>query len=231
MTGPRWTAVGFDLDGTLVDSRPGIEWAAREAALVAAPGHDLVGFADHIGARVPALFERCLPQAGPEVVVEVGRAFRRLYDDEGWRRCTVYPGVVDLLDALVAAGTTCHVVTNKPSTPTAAILALHGLDRWVSSAVSPDSPPTHPDKDAALAWLVGQRAWVPAEVLFVGDTVEDLEAATHSGTSFIGAAYGYGGAGLRQVPGALLCGDSTQLAALVFGEASPTGADTANLSG
>ena len=51
VTIPHWTDYVFDLDGTLVDSRAGIEWAADAAVGRVLPGQSLVGFSSAIGAR------------------------------------------------------------------------------------------------------------------------------------------------------------------------------------
>lgn len=196
MTGRSWAAYVFDLDGTLVDSREGIEWAARKAVERAAPGQQLVGFGDAIGARVPLLFRGCLPTATAEQVAAVGAEFRRLYDKDGWRMSRPFEGVRELLEALSITAS-CHVVTNKPARATHDILGEHSLRRLLDRVVSPDSAPGHPDKRAALASLVADLGHPPPDVVYVGDTLEDHAAAAHAATAFVGAGYGYGRAGLH----------------------------------
>lgn len=215
MSDGPWAACAFDLDGTLLDSHRGIIWAAETAVAEVLPEARLVGFGDAIGARVAELFKRCLPGADPERVVEVGLAFRRLYDSEGWRRCDVFPGVREALAQLAHSGTPCHVVTNKPSRPATDMLALHGLHTFFGSVTSPDSGAGHVDKAAALASLVARLGVAPADLLFVGDTVEDHDAAVRNGTPFLGAAYGYGRAGLARLQNVTMCSDSRELAQCV----------------
>lgn len=182
----------FDLDGTLVSTYAGIEWAARKAVAEAAPQHELVGFSDAIGARLPVLFARCLPSASPEERLQVGLAFRRFYDTDGWRRSSLFPGIFDTLGLLWANGVSLHIVTNKPSFPAAAILEMNGVRQLFDRVVSPDSAPRHADKAAALRALLTEEGTDARDAVYVGDTTEDYDAAAAAGTFFVGAAYGYG---------------------------------------
>lgn len=205
----------FDLDGTLVSSSEGIEWAARKAVAEVAPQLELVGFADAIGARVPVLFARCLPSASPEEVKHVGLAFRRWYDSDGWRRSSLFPGILDTLALLRASGVSLHIVTNKPLLPSVAILESNGVREMFRRVVSPDSPPGHADKLAALTALLTEELLDPRQTVYVGDTIEDYAAAAAAGTLFVGAAYGYGRQGLRRQEGVVLAESGADLCGLL----------------
>jgi phosphoglycolate phosphatase len=202
----------FDLDGTLVSSSEGIEWAARKAVAEVAPQLELVGFADAIGARVPVPFARCLPSASPEEVKHVGLAFRRRwYDSDGWRRSSLFPGILDTLGLLRASGVSLHIVTDKPLLPSVAILESNGVRELFRRVVSPDSPPGHADKVAALTALLTEELPDPTRTVYVGDTIEDYAAAVAAGTLFVGAAYGYGRQGLRRQEGVVLAESGADL--------------------
>lgn len=200
-----WSACAFDLDGTLLDSHRGIVWAAEAAVAEVLPCHRLVGFGDAIGARVPALFARCLPDARPEQILEVGLAFRRYYDEEGWRRSELFPSIRETLSELTNQSVSCHVVTNKPEHSTRNILQFHGIWNHLTRVISPDTGVGYADKSGALASLVSDLPVEAAAVVYVGDTVEDYQAAKCSGTGFVGAAYGYGRAGFLAHDGIILC--------------------------
>jgi phosphoglycolate phosphatase len=188
----------FDLDGTLVDSRRGIIWAAESAARTAAPEAELVGLGASIGARALELFTACLPGQPRAIVEQVIAEFRAVYDGEGWRMTDVYEGTLETLGALRAAGVTCHIVTNKPAAPTAAILATLGLAEFFDEAVSPDSAVGGASKPEALVALLARRKIDPSGSVFVGDTPEDLAAARHAGVPFVGVEHGYGADGLQR---------------------------------
>ena len=204
----------------MVDSHRGIRWAAEVAVSEVLPQSHLVGFGEAIGARVPELFRQCLPEASAVQLTSVGKAFRRIYDTEGWSRSNLFPGVREALQSLTASGVTCHVVTNKPSGPTGDMLALHGLRELLGEVVSPDSAPGHGSKEAALASLVRGLRLSADSVLYVGDTVEDHDAAAAVGTAFIGAGYGYGREGLLALPQVVVCSDPQGLLACVTAKSS-----------
>lgn len=197
----------FDLDGTLTDSAPGIEWAAHQAVLDACPEHELLDFGAAIGARVPELFARCLPRATPSEIAAASLAFRRCYDDQGWRRSSLFSGIAEMLKQLRDGGHEIDLVTNKPSAPTKAMLALHGITSYFDVVVCPDSGSGHLNKADALIWLVVERALDRAATTYVGDTAEDLEAASAAGIGFVAAAYGYGRSGLEAASPSRVCSD------------------------
>lgn len=190
------TAICLDLDGTLVDSAAGIEWALRTAAAEVVDHDDVGDIGAVIGGRIDAMLAQLLPDLDAEQTAAIVRGFRRHYDGAGWRRSQPYAGVVDTLAALRCAGIELHIVTNKPAAPTAAVLELTGLREYFDHVVSPDTPPGSPDKAGALRCLLAMTGLAPGDVLFVGDTMDDCGAAQANGVPFIGVRYGYGCAGL-----------------------------------
>ena len=206
----------FDLDGTLIDSRPGIAWAAEQAAQRAAPGARLVGLDSAIGARALQLFTQCLPEQPPDVIAAVIAEFRHVYDGEGWRMADVYDGVPELLRDLVRQGISLCIVTNKPALPTRQILEATGLAPLIDEAVSPDTADGGGDKKSALRALVERRAIDGPSAVYVGDTSEDHEAARHAGVRFVGVSYGYGAPALREA-GLTLVASARELPGAITG--------------
>ncbi len=194
MTAPA--AICLDLDGTLVDSAPGIEWALRTAAAEVLGDQEIGDIGAVIGGRMNVMLATLLPHIDEEQTAAIVRGFRRHYDGTGWRRSQLYAGVEATLAGLRDAGIELHVVTNKPAAPTAAVLGLTGLRDLFGHVVSPDTPPGSPDKAGALANLLASTGLAPDDVVFVGDTMDDWAAAQANGVPFIGVRYGYGCAGL-----------------------------------
>jgi len=186
-------ALVFDLDGTLVDSAPGILRCLRQALAEVAPGEDPNFPSDLVGPSVREMLARLLPHAD-EAVVDAGvRAFRRCYDGGGWRDAVPYWGVHAMLETLRSAGIRLFIVTNKPRVPTDRILAHFGWQDLFDAVVCrDDTAPPFPDKRAALARLVEDESLAVDCALFVGDTTDDAAAAEACGIAFVFAAYGYG---------------------------------------
>lgn len=107
-------AVLLDLDGTLSDSRPGIEACLRAA--MAEMGHPLdptaeLGWA--IGPPTEDVFGRLLAPFGDARVAQSVAAYRRHYAAGGWSDNTPYPGIAAALAALEGAGLALYLATSK----------------------------------------------------------------------------------------------------------------------
>lgn len=183
----------FDLDGTLVDTLGDIAGALAATlgeAGISAPPLEVVRELVGDGAR--ELIRRALRHA--RSAGDLDRLFARFLAHYGAHvsdRSSVYPGVVEALGTLAAAGVATAVVTNKPgqiARRLLADLALAGRFREVIG--DGDGFPRKPDPAAARAVIarVGTR---PDRTAVVGDGLPDLGLARALGARAIGAAWGY----------------------------------------
>lgn len=185
----------FDLDGTLVDSIPDL--AAACHAMLAELGQpprtddDIHRF---VGKGMAVLVERCLTwTAAPEAsLLEAGiAAFRRHYADINGRASTVYPGVVDGLEAFRALGLPLGVVTNKPAAFTAPLLERMGLAAYFEVVISGDTLAFKKPRPEPLLHACALLATEPGLNLHVGDSLNDIESARAAGCPVICVPYGY----------------------------------------
>lgn len=191
--GRSFDAVLFDLDGTLVDSRAGIEASCAAAMAEAAPGVPVPALDDVLGKPLDGLVAALCTALDAARLVSVRAAFALHYDAYGWRDCEPYPGAVGTLQAVIGSGARSFVVTNKRSAPTHAILRACGLAPYLSGVVTPDSTtPPFTDKPAMALACCREFAIDGVAALVVGDSVEDRRAAEACGAEFAAAAYGYG---------------------------------------
>lgn len=192
---PHFEAILFDLDGTLVDSLPGIAWAAQTALTDMCPGAELPDLRTFVGPPIREIFRRALTTAHAALLDGLEAGFRRYYNSTGWRHTVAYADVRQTLTALHAAKVRLGVVTNKPQVPTRSILAHLGLAGFMDIVVTPDSvAPAHTSKTQALAAALSALSILPGRSLFVGDSSDDAAAAAGCGARFAAVTYGYGDA-------------------------------------
>lgn len=191
----RYPNIIFDLDGTLVDSLPGIETSASYALRSCFPDRTLPPMRDVIGPPIRTMFARLFPAFSEHDLDGIVAAFRQHYDTAGCLRSVVYPEVERTLAELRRAGATMFVLTNKPAAATRSILVKHRLEIFFAAVLSPDSAAAPFTRKAQGAEDLRARFRLePASTILVGDGVDDCEAATQSGFAFAIAGYGYGSA-------------------------------------
>lgn len=195
----RFTAshVLFDLDGTLVDSHPGIAWSVAVAMSEVLPEVAISVPPQLLGPPIREIFRRLLEAeahySSSAVLDELEASFRRSYDTEGWRRSRAYPEVGATLRHLHWSGLELFVVTNKPRAATRRILGRLELLPLFVEVVSPDSrTPRYESKAAMIRDLVVRRGLDRASTCYVGDTIDDQVSAAAAEVSFIPVSYGYG---------------------------------------
>ncbi len=175
------SAIVFDLDGTLIDSRGDIVRscnvalrATGRAALPAAVVESLVGE----GSR--SLVARAAGLAETEPAVDaILAAFLADYLDHPVEFTTLLPGVLGALDAL--AGWPLAVCTNKARGVTLRVLdELKIRSRFASVIAGGDTPDRKPSAGPVLAALAGLGA-APERAILVGDSPVDVAAGRAAG--------------------------------------------------
>ena len=190
----RFDVCLFDLDGTLVDSLPGIGYSFGSALQEVLPGRPAPDIRPFIGPPIRDIFHRALGNSVNSAQLDqLVAAFRRSYDTDGWLRTQPFDGVVEGLERMAALGIPCHVITNKPALATGRILQHLEIADIFCSVVTRESrtPPFGSKTEAALD-LAGRLDHEGHRVLLVGDSMDDAEAAHACGFRFAAADYGFG---------------------------------------
>ncbi len=206
--GPVAPAVGFDLDMTLIDSRPGI--AAAYRALTAATGVyvDAELAVSRLGPPLRTELRHWFPAEQVEAAVTT---YRALYPDYAVAPSVALPGAVEALAAVRAAGFRVVVVTSKLGR--LAQLHLNHLG-MVADELAGDL-----FAEGKAAALVEHGVG-----LYVGDHVADMIAAATAGIPGVGVTTGPCTAEeLRDAGAARVIEDLTSLPSVLGGIAVGSG--------
>lgn len=183
----------FDLDGTLIDSCPGIRSALSAAFQSIGRVMPETNMRSVIGPPIQVIAARVDPTLSQEELKRIETSYRSRYDNEGWRETVLFEEVDPVLRELYGQGLALYIVTNKPLIPTRNILEHVGLLPVFREIVTRDSrTPFFGSKAEMLGYLLERHALGSDSTIMIGDTAEDAEAARHHRLSFIHASYGYG---------------------------------------
>lgn len=190
----RPTAVLLDLDGTLADSRPGIESCFRH--MLAELGHDPAVAGDVTWAVGPpiAVSIRSLLRIYNDDRVELGvSTYRTRYSTVGLYECAVFPGITETLAALQQAGHRMCVATSKRRDFAQRVVDYLGLRAFLPQVYGALPGGGLDDKKDLLAEILRIEGYDPAATIMVGDRLHDIHAAQANRLRSIGVLWGYGG--------------------------------------
>jgi phosphoglycolate phosphatase len=192
------SALVFDLDGTLLDSLPGIRHSTHAAFQACGLAMGDVDLRSLIGPPIRTILVRmALAHATGGVSIEeldrLETAFRASYDREGWKITPHFEGAAALLREMQAQGRRLFVVSNKPRHISVKILEAERTLGMFEEIVTRDSrQPVYQDKHEMMVYLLQKWEIEPEECMMIGDTMEDAEAATKAGMRFCLITHGYG---------------------------------------
>ncbi len=187
--------VGFDLDGTLLNTSPDLAAAVNHAlALAGRPLLSPEQVEPMIGRGAKEMLRLALEASGgcaPDVFRGYYKEMLRHYDAHIADLTQPYPGALDALDALTAEGVKLAVVTNKFEALAVRLLGLMGLlDRFETVIGGDTLGPGNAKPSAApivemIARCGGGRA------AFLGDSIYDVMAAKAAGIPAIAVSFGF----------------------------------------
>jgi pyrophosphatase PpaX len=180
-------AVLFDLDGTLINSIDQIV-ACWQHAVRTCLGREISReeVLPTLGRALLECFEELAPGRGEELR-QAYRAYQKITHDH---MVTPVSGTREALERLRAAGITLGIVTSKGLPMTMEGLNLFGLAPYFDVLVTYEDTERHkPHPDPLL--VAAQRTGIePANTLYVGDAVVDIQAGKAAGTWTAGVTWG-----------------------------------------
>lgn len=181
--------VVFDLDGTLVDTSPGIiesiMFALQEQNYPNLSQEQLLSF---IGPPLKASFIRCC-ECDDKDAVRLTDTYRKHYRQGALLNAKPYNGIIELCEELSNAGIQLAVATSKPQEFAEQILCHFGFKRYISVIRGADMQGQLSKADLIRLCVKGYDL---SACVMVGDTEHDAKGAAEAGISFIAVSYGFG---------------------------------------
>lgn len=190
----RFSAVLFDLDGTLLDTLADIAHSANDALeKLDYPTHEIGAYRMFVGDGLRMLFRRALPdEARTEAVIDrCAEGFRDAYSRQWNVHTRPYNGVCDLLDALMARDIKMAVLSNKPDLFTKRCIDEY-LPQYPFEKVfgHRDGVPRKPDPAGANEIIRALNVRTE-QVAYLGDSATDMKTAVAVGMYPVGALWGF----------------------------------------
>jgi phosphoglycolate phosphatase len=201
----KYKAVVFDLDGTLVDSLEDIINAFSTVLKdMGFPLPDRKIIKDAIGDKLETRVRIAIPEEcwNEKVFPE----FRDRFKLELKKRCTEttrpYEGVMEMLAELKKRGYKVGILTNKRDEVARQVIAelLKGFEFDSVRGMIPGMPEK---PDPAAANLMADNLGVTAkDIIYVGDTIFDIQTAVNAGMLPVGVSWGVHSADMLKASGA-----------------------------
>jgi phosphoglycolate phosphatase len=187
----------IDLDGTMLDTVPDFHFAINRmragldlAPITSAQIANMVGKgSEHLVRSVLALD---FDEAGVDKRFDAALAsYQRHYLAINGKHSTVYPGVTEGLAALEAQGLRLACVTNKPIGFAIPLLQQMGLAPYFEIVYGGDSLARKKPDPMPLLQVCADFDLSPSQVVAIGDSSNDAEAARAAGCFVLTVPYGY----------------------------------------
>ncbi|MDM7886691.1 MULTISPECIES: HAD hydrolase-like protein [Curtobacterium] len=194
MTRP-YTAILFDLDGTISDSAPGIlESMTHTFRTVGVPVPDHATLMSFVGPPIMDTFRTAMgmDDAQAEHTLAV---YREHYLSRGALDSAMFPGIDVVLRTLHEAGLPISTATSKPETPATVILDHYGLTRYIDFVTGASDDEVRSAKADVVAEALRRLEAAGHDVsrpVLVGDRLHDVEGARVHGVPVVFAEWGYG---------------------------------------
>jgi phosphoglycolate phosphatase len=189
----KTSAVFFDLDGTLTDSKAGItrsiQHAMSELGYMAPAESELFWC---IGPPLRNSFARLFETTDDQLIDEALRLYRERFSTVGLFENRLYEDVPEMLHAVRELGHPLYVVTAKPHVFATRIIDHFGLTRIFEKVYGSELDGIRSDKGDLIAHVLAEESLGPSRAVMIGDREHDVIGSRRSDVQCIGVTYGYG---------------------------------------
>ena len=189
-----YNLVMLDLDGTVIDSEPGVQAAAKHALVT---GFGITPTQEELDEFMGPPLSEVLPRVFGLTDPADEKIFFELFCDVYFHGMEYdfefYPGMLELIDDLCAAGVVIAVATAKPAESAERILLHANIDQHFTFVAGSASDGSRQNKTAVLehAFTQMQANADSHRIVMIGDRALDLHAAQAHGVDSIATYWGY----------------------------------------
>ncbi len=190
-----FSCILFDLDGTIVDSAPGITatlaYTFEQLGLPVPTPAELVAY---VGPPIMDSF-RDLASFDLAQAQRALDIYRPLYLATGAFDPTLYGGVADVLRAIHEAGLPLSLATSKPETPARVVLDHYDLTRYFDELTGASDDEVRSRKADVVAEALRRLRAGGADLsspVMIGDRIHDIEGAAEHDVPTVFVTWGYG---------------------------------------
>ncbi len=192
MVKSRYPVLAFDLDGTLIDSKPSIV-------------HGVQQLWQQLGRASPAahIVRQLIGRPLPDIFTHLGLghaeedydSLRQIYSEHMFQHMQQhlrpFPGVLDVLSKLQGAGIPMAIVTSRGRDSVEPCLDLCGIEvDLFQVTVAREDSAVHKPSPVPLQLAAAKLGCHTADMLYVGDADVDILCAHAAGSGVAFAAYG-----------------------------------------
>jgi len=183
----------LDLDGTLIDSYPGILTSCVAALRVLGHQPDKApDIRQPIGQPLEEIMQILLQSYGDGRVGEAVAAYRQHYGESGFLGSVPYPGIRESLEEMKRTGLRIFLATSKRAIFASRILDHLNFTSYFDGIYGSVPSGELDHKPELLAHILSMHSLSPSHTLMVGDRRHDISGAHTVGMRGLGVLWGYG---------------------------------------
>jgi phosphoglycolate phosphatase len=185
--------VGFDLDGTLIDTSGDLAAAVNYAiGTIGRPPFPAAAIHPFVGKGAKIMLARALDASGgydAETLDSLLPILLDHYEQNLAIHSVPYPGLLDAMDALTDAGVKLAICTNKAERFTIPLMQQIGLSDRFAAIVGGDTVGVAKPDPAPIHEMIARAGG--GRTIFIGDTINDIAGARNAGLANIAVGFGF----------------------------------------
>ncbi|SEI80168.1 phosphoglycolate phosphatase [Sphingobium sp. AP50] len=185
--------VGFDLDGTLIDTSGDLAAAVNYAiGTIGRPAFPVAAIHPFVGKGAKIMLQRALDASGgydDATLTALLPILLDYYEQNLALHSLPYPGLMAAMDTLAARGVKLAICTNKAERFTIPLMHQLGLSERFASIIAGDTVGVSKPDPAPIHEMIARAGG--GRTIFIGDTINDIAGAKNAGIANVAVSFGF----------------------------------------